>query len=748
MTSEKTPRYAVSTWLVLIMTAAIPVVALTGFSNFERGRQAVLVLGAAAALISWGLGLMRRRGATVHAVGVAGLGGAFFAMAGASFLWSSAPIFGVLSASTWVALGALVWVVLFPVGPALRAGDWALSVALGLIGAGALGLYDAAGGDLLTPVWNPPGIAGGFDGLGFAAAYYLVALPVVAGALARESKRGARFGVLAAGLALGTLHTALVVGPMDALVLVVGVALALGLGLAAGRRGESGARAGLGRLVAPLAVVVVGAALGLALVERPTSPSDATDLPRLRPSATFLDELAEDSSIRWPYFAIDRTEAPLDGVYRPYLNSVTRGLFEQEPVIGHGAGGWWLKQSDVIHDGDPHVRSLHPVYAAFKSPHSDFARLSVEQGALGVTLWALWLLGVILLTLGVVRRGELSREDVASFVGLTASFVVGLMLMFRSPLLELGSSAVVWTVATALLARRAAEGGHAGAWVTSVEVGHRGAVGRALLALVAALVGAAMIGPTLLNTLASLERGHGDVLMLRTRFAEAQEQYEEANRHYPAHADVLYNQALAYTLVGQTTLGEALIAEALELRPYDSRILSQGSYIALSMHRLDTALARGREAIRTGPNNLQAIDAYGAALQRRGRYEDAANLMSTLIKRGLPTREAATLHARLGQLYDQFLEQPRRALEHFNLAAKGMGDGPERMLVLNRVNELEKRIERERLIREGKPIPRHLLPQEVLEEGHDHGHDHGAPPGLPELPSAQPDTHGHQGHAH
>ncbi|TXD33415.1 hypothetical protein FRC98_20680 [Lujinxingia vulgaris] len=729
---EETPGYSLSSWIVLAMSAVMPVMALTGFSNFERGRHALLVLGAALLLIMWAVGVIRRGGVKVSAVGVAGLGVAFFALSGASFLWSDVPLFGVLSASTWVALGALAWVVFAPVGRAIRFADWSMAVGLGVIGAAALGMHEWAGGDLLTPLWDSPGVAGGFDAMSFAAAYYAVALPVVCGALGLKASGRVWRGVGIAALSLGTLHMALVARPLDVVIVASAAAVALLVGVVARRHGEGGGRVGLGRLALPMIVVAAGAAIGLVAFERPISPNDANDLPRVRPSMAFLDDMAADTEVRWPYFAIDRVEELYDGSYRPYLNAVTRGLYTQQPVIGHGAGGWWLRQTDVIHDGNEHVREQYAIYPAFKSPHSDFARISVEQGALGVALFALWLLGIVALVGGASRTGTSGEDERAVLVALTFSVVAGVLMMFRTPLLELGGSALVWTVAAAMLARSAADVSEPRAWARDVTLGQANLTSRALIAAVAALVGGAMIGPSVMNTLASLERGHADQLMLRTRFAEAIPQYQEAHRLYPAHAEVLFNQSLAHTLTGQARLGEPLIEEALELRPYDSRFLSQGTFVALALQRLDTALERGKESLRTGPNNLQGVDAYVAALQRRGRHQDAANVMEWAIKRGAPVEAAGPLHARLGQVYDNSLQRPRRAMEHYQRATKLLPEGAERMLVVNRLNELEKRLERERLIREGKPVPRHLLPQEVLEKGHEHGH--GGPPGMPEVP--------------
>ena len=724
------------------MSAALPVVALTGFSNFERGRQAVLVPSAALLLIVWAVGLIRRGGVQLSAVGVAGLGVAFFGVAGASFLWSDVPLYGVLSASMWVALGAMAWVVFAPVGRALRFADWSTAVGVGVIGAAALGMYEWAGGDLLTPVWDPPGVAGGFDAMSFASAYYVISLPLVCGALGLRGAGRLRRGVGIAALVLGTLHVSLVARPLDVVTVLCAAVVALLVGIVARRRSEGGWRVGLGRLVWPTLVLVVGLGAGLVLSERPTSPNDANDLPRVRPSLAFLDDLAADTEVRWPYFAIDRVEELYDSGYRPYLNAVTRGMYAQQPVIGHGAGGWWLRQTDVIHDGNAHVREQYAIYPAFRSPHSDFARLSVEQGTLGVALFALWLLGVVALVGAAARSGEWEGDKRVALMALTFSVTVGVLMMFRAPVLELGGSALVWTVAAAMLARSAAVESEAGAWARDVTLGHSSLAGRALIAAVAALLGGAMIGPSVLNTLASLERGHADQLMLRTRFAEAIPEYREAHRLYPAHAEVLFNQALAHTLTGQARLGEPLIEEAIALRPYDSRVLSQGTFVALALQRLDTALKRGKEALRTGPNNLQGIDAYVATLQRRGRHQDAANVMEWAIKRGAPLEAAGPLHARLGQVYDNALKRPRRALEHYQKATRLLPEGAERMLVVNRLNELEKRLERDRLIREGKPVPRHLLPEEALEQGHDHGHNHGGPPGMPEVPGE------HEGHDH
>ena len=95
-------------------------------------------------------------------------------------------------------------------------------------------------------------------------------------------------------------------------------------------------------------------------------------------------------------------------------------------------------------------------------------------------------------------------------------------------------------------------------------------------------------------------------------------------------------------------------------------------------------------------------------------------------------------------------------MEFMQRAMAEMPHGREREYVAKRIDELNKRMEREVLEAQGLPIPPHLMP----EEPHDHsdhfhgpgGHHHGPgeAPGMPVMPGLPQidDDHDHQNHYH
>ncbi len=711
--TEVKKSLSISTLLVLAITALMPMAVATGFSNFERARHVVLGVLAALALVSWAIGVFRQKEITIASPGTVVLGGAFGLVVGGSVLWSNVALFGALSAVMWAALGVIFLVLVAPVGRAADFRDWTTALAAAAIAAGGMGVYDFLGGELLNPVWRPSGVAGGFDSLEFAAAFYALVIPVLAGAVAVSEGNRQRF--MGLGLVLAAIHFALVA---DGLVLVV-VAGAL-VSVAVLVRITSGSGAGrIGKVAAGATVVALAVALaGVTLVERPTFESDAVDLPRLSPTDGFDIEMAADPEVRWPYFAADRMESPLDQRYRSYLNAVIRGQWQNEPVIGHGAGGWGLMQTDVIHEGDPVVRAQFHRYADFASPHNDYGRVLVEQGVLGLILFLLWLAGIGTAALGGIRSGAKDDEERVVIWALTSTVVTGLVLMFFMPVLELGSSAVVWIGAAALAVAFSARRVSDNKWLEVKSVGV-GPVPAVVLTVGAVAVAGAMLWPTVMNGMASLERGYGDHLMVRSQFDRAIPHYEKAHSLYPAHGEVLLNIASAHMLRGASVEGYDAIMEAAEMRPYDSRILTQASFLNIQTERIDTALAMGGEAVRVGPNYMRAYDVYAAALQRRSRYIETVMLLKAALDREPPHESKATIYSRLGIIYDGQLHEPELAQEYMQKAIEALSPGPERELLVYRLNELSKRVEREKLEAEGKPIPPELMPEQ-----HDHGHHH------------------------
>ncbi|MCO1332763.1 tetratricopeptide repeat protein [Microbulbifer sp. OS29] len=72
-----------------------------------------------------------------------------------------------------------------------------------------------------------------------------------------------------------------------------------------------------------------------------------------------------------------------------------------------------------------------------------------------------------------------------------------------------------------------------------------------------------------------------------------------------------------------------------------------------------------RQAITANDNNIFAWNRLAAMLRDRGRFEDAEACYNAAIKRWPDYRDA---HRNLGILYDLYLQQPERALQHYQAA--------------------------------------------------------------------------------
>lgn len=709
--------FGISSWIVLFMLAFVPVVFATGFSNFERARELAMGVGGGAALLSWGLALLRRRPLSMVAGRVNVLLLAFGLFVVLSLAWTPNFLAGALSVAHWVALIAVVLVLVAPVGRPLSFLNVATAVSVGVGCSGLMGLLDLAGVGVFTPIWNPPGAAGAFDALSFATAYYVVALPIVMGGMARQAGKGRiLFGVC---FLLGGLHFGVAAGWLFAGIFGV-VCMAVALLIAAFQRTASLlALTPIFALIGLLALMVLG---GQVAFEAPAQSTDATALPRIQAAAGLDEDALHDLHVRNSVYAIDRMEAPADLDAAAYLLGVGLDLFAEQPIVGHGTGSWWSLQTRSVRGEDPYVRGMFELYPAFKSPHNGFVKIAVEYGLVGLILFALWFGGVAWITVSALTY---KSEHVAWLVdhwALMTSFVAGLIFMCFTPLLELSASSLIWVGALAMLTRTSASINDFRDWSSVWSFhGHGEEAGYpkrfVLLGALTSLLGIAIVVPVVAHSLSSLTRAYADNLMLRAHYEQAFEEYEKAFAKYPHDGTVLYNIALAKYRTSVLEVDDPVLNQALELRPNDARILHLAAIMRLKANDHMTATQLGRQAVEANPNDIGAYRVMAAAFQLRGRYEEAAAVLQEAIDRHPPMAAHAELELRLGELYEGVMDQPRKAIEHFKLAQKMMAPGFIRTQLDDRITELEKRLERERLQREGKPIPEHLMP---TADPHDH----------------------------
>ncbi len=707
VSSAERVQFGWSSWIVLAMLALVPVVFATGFSNFERFRALLMGVGGGAALLTWGVALLRGRPLSMVAGRVNVLLLAFGLYVSLSLAWAPEFMSALLGVSHWLALIAVVLVIVAPVGRPLRFLDFAMAVSLGVGGSGLIGLLDLAGVQAITPIWNPPGAAGGFDALSFATAYYVVALPIVMGGIARQTGRmRILFG---ACFLLGGLHFGVAAGWLFAGIFGV-VCMGVAMLIAAFQRTASLlALTPVFALIGVLALMVLG---GQVAFEPPVHINDATSLPVIHERAEISLESVNDRNVRNTVFSVDRMEAP-DGLdANSYLLGVGAQLFAENPIVGHGAESWWPMQTSAVRGDEPYVRGMFEIYPAFKSPHNGLVKIVVEYGVIGLLLFVLWFGGVLWITISALTyRSEQVAWLVEHWAFLTA-FVAGIVFMCMTPLIELNASSLLWVASLAMLTRTSAAINDFKDWSTVWSL-HTTTGGRKRFAAaggLAAVLGVAIIVPVTLSTVSSYSRAFGDNLMLRAQYARAIPEYEKALRWYPNTGDVLYNVALAkYRSAISNEKGDEL-DQALELRPHDARVLylSAVKELKRSDHLGSAVLAR--RAIVANPNDVYSYRTLAAALQMIGRFDEAAVILAQAIDRHPPQIMLADLHLRLGELYEGSLDQPRKAIDQLKLAHQLMAQGFVRTQLSERINELEKRLERERLQREGKAVPEHLMP--------------------------------------
>lgn len=741
--TETFERYSLSTLVAFVLVAILPMAVATGFSNFERPREIVLAIGAGLALISWAASAFRHKaGITIHSPGTLLLGSVFLLYTIASLFWSNLFLLAQLSVISWGALGILFFVLVAPMGKKPTFLDFSTAVAAGTIAAGAFGLYEVFGGMALHPVWRPSGITGGFDAMSFGASYYVLVLPLLTAAVSLA--RGSRRWFLTGGLLLGALHFAMLSTPI--FIAILGGAMVLAALFFVGFGHRQFTVTSCSAIILGVLTTIIALA-GLVIMERPDYETDAVDLPRIAPSPLFHAEQATDELVRWPYFAADRTEAPNDLRFRPYLNGIIGELIAQEPILGHGPAGWSLMQTDVVDPTHPEIQNLFYHYPRFDSPHSTYGRVLVEQGYLGFVFFLLSLAGLLTAFFGGLRADNSTDTVRLELWALFSVFLASLAMMYFVPLLELKSSAALFVGSSALGVIRATQLHSSSPWLQVRSYLQANPIAPLFAILAAAIVASAMAGPTLLHAKASLIRGHADHLMLRSYFKDALAEYSTAHNIYPAYGEVLYNIALAHSMLGATEGGQAAITEAVELAPHDARILTHAASLALRTQRFDTAMELGHHAMRTGPTYIPGYDAYAASLQRRARHDDAAAVLKRALELDeLPDEYASLFNLRLGLIYDQQFEAPAEALTFLGLARDLAPEGAERNLINNRITELQKKIERQKLEAEGMPIPEHLLPEEPHQHIPGEPH-HGQPhPGTPVMPGLPNDEHDHYHH--
>ncbi len=729
--TESDDSLGLSSYIALATLAAAPVLFATGWTSYALFKRDALLGLSALALTVWALEVLRARGARFGAGRLICALLLFTGWVATSSVWAPAKLAGVLDASLILAGASLTCVL---AAPARRAPSWShLSGALGLGAAlaGAAGLLDLAGVGLFTIVWDPPGPTGTFDSAEFVAAYYTIALPPLAAGVAKGSTPSRILS--GAGLLLGGAHFALC-GEVWGVALVAAIGIIGAAVPALIRRTQTGG-------VHPIALgggaaILIAAMLGPATLGPDSSLSNpATGLPVVENNAKTVSKSAiERNAPTFTKFAIMRYESATDPVMRDYAHQRAIDAGKTEPLIGNGAGSFWGDATEHIDMTHPLTDDLFDIYPAFRSPHSAYLKVFAEQGIIGVALWLLTLFAIGALCLKAMMgtpEDELDDTWVTQAWGVSAGLVAGAAAMWSTAFLEAPASAMTWFGLVGWLAHHASvrvEDGWTAGWGEPDGAGIAG--------FSPALFGISIAAATL--TLAGFSitsgyfRGAADQFMLRGRYEQALPYYERAQRALPAHAEDLYNQAVVRMNTGGTRGALPYVTQSLDLRPHDARVIHAKAKIHMANLDFLSAAKAEERALRRFPHYLEAYTSLAAAKSRATDIKSAAEVFERALALDPPISVRGTMAESLGQLYEGPLKSAKDALKWYEYALEYTEARQTREKLGTRVEEMKKRVKRERLMREGKPIPKELMPEK----------DHDAAGEIMGVPG------GHDGHQH
>lgn len=734
--SAKTPTtHALSTSWVLCLLAVLPAVFATGFTSYQGLRHTLFAITIGIALLLWGIDIIRHKRVIVRAMRASLLLFGFGAVCAASIAWSAVPLYGLSSSLLWVAIVGLGWLILAaPEDASIEPKHILTASSVGTLLAGVFGILDKVGVGFLTVVWNSPGATGTFDTMAFGASYYTVALPLALGAMLVN--KGAFRILAAAALLVGGLHfgwcgDAMAFGSAGAAALVT-----LGIYMARGN-----ASAGAKKLfVAGIVVASIGALIGGLTADNAAvvTPEDAASLPLVDSvEKSFTDKTKFSRTIRNPRFAYQRYESIDDPQARDYLKEITTTLFDEKPIVGHGAGGWWLKQTPVLPQAHPYAMRSFDRYPAFRSPHNSYAKVLVEFGLVGLVLIAGWILAAMLIGAQGLRI-ETDKDDDGVAAAEARSLIIaacwmaalgGLFAMWWGVVLESAEAAALWIVALTMMVRLASEArDEPSGWMTPWRVEQNKGV-QSLVAALSIAVGLAVCIPGSLGVVSDYFRSAGDQFMLRNRFDKARTAYLRSHSIYPAHGEVLLNVALASLRMGRVTDAEKDFDAAISLRPNDARIHAIKGRMLLTRRRFKDSINAAQNSVRLYPQYIEGYKVLATAYSLSHEPKKAIKVFERVLKLNPPKLVQGTMYHEMAQIYEGPLKNLGKATSSYKSALDNLKEGFLYERSVKRYKDLKKRLEMERLRRAGKPIPEHLLPKD---DGHNHGqgkghegHNHG-----------------------
>ncbi|WP_444943090.1 tetratricopeptide repeat protein [Microbulbifer sp. ZKSA006] len=163
--------------------------------------------------------------------------------------------------------------------------------------------------------------------------------------------------------------------------------------------------------------------------------------------------------------------------------------------------------------------------------------------------------------------------------------------------------------------------------------------------------------------------------------------YLRDSQSVPQPARVAMDLARQYFQANDLAASEAQLLPITEKWPELSGAWLNLAIVQQSAEKYTEAEQSFRQAIAANDNNVFAWNQLAALMRDRGRFDEAQQYYSAAIDRWPHYADA---HRNLGILYDLYLQQPGRALQHY-LAAQAAGNEQDKLLSAW-ILELERRL--------------------------------------------------------
>lgn len=772
--------------VLLALVAAMPVVFASGFSKYEALKEGVLLVGGALLMLGWATRALRGKAMQIRGGLVLLPLGVMAALAFISSLWSANAWFATLSGARWLALGAVMLMVLDPVGRRLRFVEIVMALSIGVGLSSLMGLLQSFGVvlDPHAPAGEADGLRASFDHARYAAMTLGACLPVIAAGV--FSVNGVQRVGAGIALALGALYLG-ASGVSDAWI-AAGAGSVVAVGAVWATRSAKGLIPVYGALGALgiASILVLGGGLGL---------QKKAEKPLMKVNGKLVEAKLDMSVFDFNNRTIHkadwgRAEPPVNSEARKFVWSTAVRTMESKPVLGIGAGNWDAVQTRYIDRASPWYQGQRTDYPAFRMAHNGFLQIGAELGIVGLLVW----ISFLALLAGIALRGLNAEEGegeatstlhMFGLVGTLAAFVVGSGL---SAVLDLATGGLLFVVCAGVLVREAVlpmrKKGVAAAWSLKAEANSLERYGVAAAVPLALAVLTIYLGVA--SSLSDFYKAKGDVWFKNGRIDNAISAYQESVNLFPGQDLALYN----YTQVNLAKTPWSDLKDHMEvlskLRPYDPRVFRTSGFALL---RESTRVAREKSAKPDpkvmekikGKQQVEAQDLLRTMQQADAavlklsvfnlekarefhpRYVDAYELNAKAYKlQNNPEKARVVLEKALSQLTDldkadaarfhemlgnSYLEENawKKARKHFSMVLELDPHFQRRRIVLQELKELDIRLSGK------KPVDPHAghnhdltrprkpkapgRPSKPDHKGHDHkGHDH--------------DGHDHKGHDH